>query len=118
MQRRNGFTLIELLVVIAILGILITSLIPNLLKARDKAHNVAAASCAHEFLIQGAIYAVDHNGYEGFNGKSPYDSRSCTQGVKSYQLDTVNKDLLEGRIVSLAGTTFRFSTQTGVAQTQ
>ncbi len=112
----TGFTVVELLITVAMFGILMAFLVPNLLSARNKAHNVAAAGCAREFLIQGTAYSIDHNGYEGFNGESPYDSRSCTQGVETYHLDTTSKDLLEGRIVSLGEVTFRFSTQNGVTQ--
>jgi type IV pilus assembly protein PilA len=38
----KGFTLLELLIVIAVIGILATVLVPNLVQARNKAHDRAS----------------------------------------------------------------------------
>lgn len=62
-NSRAGFTLIELLVVIAIIGILAAVLIPNLLAARARAHDTAAAGCAKQIATGQEIVFIDTNTY-------------------------------------------------------
>lgn len=63
-RARDGFTLIELLIIIVIVGVISAVLIPNLLQARLRANDTAAAGCAkqlassQEFVfIEAHVYA-------------------------------------------------------------
>jgi len=63
MKLQRGFTLIEMLVVITIIGILAAIAIPNMMKARNKAHESEVKANLH--VIQEAVerFAVDEGEY-------------------------------------------------------
>lgn len=58
-----GFTVIELLIVIAIIGILAAVLVPNLLYARTRAHDTAAAGCAKQIAAAQEVMFIDMQAY-------------------------------------------------------
>lgn len=60
---RAGFTLIELLIVIATIGILAVVLVPNLLRARARAYDTAAASCAKQVSTAQETVFIDTQAY-------------------------------------------------------
>lgn len=59
MKKNKGFTLIELLIVIVILGILISILAPNLIRARYKALYSACKSNIHNIATILEIYSAN-----------------------------------------------------------
>ncbi|HEU4743265.1 MAG TPA: prepilin-type N-terminal cleavage/methylation domain-containing protein [Meiothermus sp.] len=50
-MKAKGFTLIELLIVISIITLLSAALVPNLLQARNAAHNQATRAFIREVVI-------------------------------------------------------------------
>lgn len=59
----HGFTLIETLVVVAIIGMLAAVLIPSLLGARARAHDMEAAGCAKQIAAGQAVVYIDFQAY-------------------------------------------------------
>jgi general secretion pathway protein G len=60
--RRAAFTLMEVLIVLAILVVIISLVVPNLMKARDKANNDAAKVQIKSVEEASDHYALDHDG--------------------------------------------------------
>jgi len=62
-KRSENFTLMELLVVVAIIGILISILLPSLVKARESARNAVCKSNLKQFGIATMAYVSKENGF-------------------------------------------------------
>ena len=62
-NRNAGMTLIELLVVMVITGILSTTLIPNLMNARNRSIDVAAQSYLRDAMTMQEIHWLDTGVY-------------------------------------------------------
>ena len=66
-MSKKAFTLIELMVVVAIIGILLTLLLPSLLKARDAALSAACLSNQKQIYIGFQRYTQENNNKVPFN---------------------------------------------------
>lgn len=57
----RGFTLIELLVVIGIIGILVSMLMPSLIRAKQKANSIKCVNDIRQLAFSASMYSGDHN---------------------------------------------------------
>ena len=62
-NKNAGMTLLELLIVMAITGILSTTLIPNVMNARNRSIDVAAQSYLREAMTMQEIHWFDNGVY-------------------------------------------------------
>ncbi|MCC6680896.1 MAG: prepilin-type N-terminal cleavage/methylation domain-containing protein [Phycisphaeraceae bacterium] len=62
MKHRQGFTLIELLVVISIIALLISILLPALIKTRESGRTSACLSNTRQLILAAVAYSIDNEG--------------------------------------------------------
>lgn len=62
-DTQRGFTLIEMMIVVAIIAILVTILVPNLMRARAQAQTAACESNLKEIATALELYETDHDAY-------------------------------------------------------
>ncbi len=99
-RRTGAFTLIEVLVVVAIIALLVSILIPSLIRARDQSKRVLCTSNFHQQLLGMSSYAADYKGYMPWRGWFSYDvseSRREAYGYGGTQKVLVNLALLIGK---------------------
>src|SRR5436305_8875180 len=63
MKRKQAFTLVVLLVVIGIIALLISILLPSLMKARRAAQTVQCLSNLRQLSLAAVQFANDHKGF-------------------------------------------------------
>ena len=62
-SKERGFTLIEMMIVVAIIAILVTILVPNLMRARAQAQTAACEGNLKEIATALELYETDHDAY-------------------------------------------------------
>lgn len=62
-SSERGFTLIEMMIVVAIIAILVTILVPNLMRARSQAQTAACEGNLKEIATALELYETDHDEY-------------------------------------------------------
>lgn len=62
-SAQRGFTLIEMMIVVAIIAILVTILVPNLMRARAQAQTAACEGNLKEIATALELYETDHDAY-------------------------------------------------------
>lgn len=62
-HHHKAFTLVELLVVIGIIAVLISILLPTLIKAKSAANRVACLSNQKQLMLAATLFAQEHKGY-------------------------------------------------------
>jgi type IV pilus assembly protein PilA len=67
----QGFTLLELLIVIAIIGLLAAVLMPNLLLAKSRANDSAAASVSRQIATTAAAVQITGNVFPSCSYTAP-----------------------------------------------
>jgi prepilin-type N-terminal cleavage/methylation domain-containing protein len=70
-RRRRAFTLVELLVVIGIIAVLISILLPALIKSREQAVKAQCASNMRQWANALVMYCNTNRGYFPYNGANP-----------------------------------------------
>ena len=61
--KNKGFTLIEMMIVISIIGLLLSIVIPDLIKSRDKAKIQTCKASLEGLQKTLELYRLDHKGY-------------------------------------------------------
>lgn len=61
-MKKRAFTLIELLIAISILAILLTLIVPAVMKARAQVHKAKCLNNLKQIMIALNLYATDHEG--------------------------------------------------------
>ena len=77
-RKRGGFTLIELLVVISIIIVLITLVVPNTSKVREKARRAKCLNNLRVIATCLTLYAEDNGGAYPANLGQLYNENYCT----------------------------------------
>ncbi|MCI0538303.1 MAG: type II secretion system GspH family protein, partial [Verrucomicrobiales bacterium] len=62
-----GFTLIELLVALAVIGVLSSLLLPTLVKAKMRGHQIACLNNLRQLNLAWILYAHDYNDLLAYN---------------------------------------------------